>query len=78
MSDPLFSAYPCPSILTPTHGAVVCNGWRKDFARVCTFHCLHGYTYPPGYSSDNWYTCGSSGNWLPPSMLAECIPDGKY
>ena len=71
------SAHPCAPIMAPRHGAMLCNNWRKEYAGVCFYVCLDGYTFPPGFSSNIWYTCGATGMWSPPSLLTECISNGE-
>ncbi|XP_078325468.1 transmembrane cell adhesion receptor mua-3-like isoform X3 [Crassostrea virginica] len=63
---------PCPDLKPPKNGAVACNGWMKEFTRLCIVFCRKGTRLSDGYDFRTKYVCGGSGNWLPTENLPIC------
>ncbi|XP_061164208.1 von Willebrand factor A domain-containing protein 2-like isoform X4 [Saccostrea echinata] len=65
----------CPKLDVPLNGALVCNGWIIEFARMCVVFCQKGTRLSHGHDIRSKYFCGGSGNWLPisnPSNPPSC------
>ncbi|WAQ94731.1 SNED1-like protein [Mya arenaria] len=63
----------CKPLQAPKHGAIACNGWKEQYARVCKFYCYSGYDLPPGFKPDTVINCGATGKWMPSNPFSECI-----
>lgn len=61
-------AHPCKPLATPENGAKVCNGWKKDYGEFCLAFCGPTYSLDIRYSHQQWYVCGTSGQWIPKSL----------
>ncbi|XP_062584713.1 sushi, von Willebrand factor type A, EGF and pentraxin domain-containing protein 1-like [Saccostrea cucullata] len=59
---------PCPNISAPLNGALVCNGWKREFVRVCIVFCQTGTRPSPGHDLRSKYFCGGSGHWMPKEL----------
>ncbi|XP_062584741.1 matrilin-2-like [Saccostrea cucullata] len=62
----------CPKLEVPLNGALVCNGWIIEFARLCVVFCQQGTRLSHGHDIRSKYFCGGSGNWLPNRKLPSC------
>lgn len=61
-------AHPCKPLAIPENGAKVCNGWKKDFGEFCLAFCGPTYSLDIRYSHQQWYVCGTSGQWIPNTL----------
>ena len=66
------SARPCPDLKIPENGAVACNGWMKEFTRLCIVFCRIGTRLSDRHDFRTKYVCGGSGKWLPTEELPAC------
>ncbi|XP_067682435.1 sushi, nidogen and EGF-like domain-containing protein 1 [Haliotis asinina] len=63
---------PCPSIVSPINGYVLCNGWRADYGQYCLVGCNTNYSLPRSFDARQWIVCGASGHWTPDSISQRC------
>lgn len=66
------SAKPCPELEVPLNAALVCNDWKTDFGKICTYFCDKLYTVPRGMKPNQLYVCGATGLWTPNSIMPNC------
>ncbi|XP_061172865.1 CUB and sushi domain-containing protein 3-like [Saccostrea echinata] len=64
--------HPCPELNVPVNGARVCNGWKTDFGQFCLVYCGGNYSLSLQFDHNQWYVCGSSGNWIANGPLPNC------
>ncbi|XP_062584734.1 sushi, von Willebrand factor type A, EGF and pentraxin domain-containing protein 1-like isoform X2 [Saccostrea cucullata] len=63
---------PCPNVTIPRNGALVCNGWKREFTQFCVIFCQTGTILTSGHDFRTRYICGGSGQWLPTGNLPSC------
>ncbi|XP_061164210.1 matrilin-2-like isoform X2 [Saccostrea echinata] len=63
---------PCPNVTIPRNGALVCNGWKREFTQFCVIFCQTGTQLSSGHDFRTRYICGGSGQWLPTGNLPAC------
>ncbi|XP_071080917.1 sushi, nidogen and EGF-like domain-containing protein 1 [Haliotis cracherodii] len=63
---------PCPSIVAPSKGYVLCNGWRADYGQFCLVGCNANYSLPLSFDARQWVVCGASGHWTPDPIPRRC------
>lgn len=66
------TAYPCKPLSLPKNGALVCNGWSKDYGQFCLVFCGPQYSLDIQSSHYQWHVCGASGKWIPQERLPNC------
>lgn len=64
--------YPCKPLSLPKNGALVCNGWSKDYGQFCLVFCGPQYSLDIQSSHRQWHVCGASGKWIPQERLPNC------
>lgn len=64
--------YPCKPLSVPQNGALVCNGWSKDYGQFCLVFCGPQYSLDIQSSHRQWHVCGASGKWIPQERLPNC------
>ncbi|KAK3102486.1 hypothetical protein FSP39_011702, partial [Pinctada imbricata] len=62
----------CERLSVPSHGAVVCNGWKKDYGEFCIQFCGYNRTVSQQYDLRQWYVCGASGAWIAAGPPPNC------
>lgn len=67
-----YKAYPCKPLSVPQNGALVCNGWSKDYGQFCLVFCGPQYSLDIQSSHRQWHVCGASGKWIPQERLPNC------
>ncbi|WAQ94478.1 SRPX2-like protein [Mya arenaria] len=55
----------CKPMQAPKHGAISCNGWKEQYARVCKFYCYSGYDLPLVSTQILFLIVERPGNLLP-------------
>lgn len=68
----IMTAYPCKLLSLPQNGALVCNGWSKDYGHFCLVFCGPQYSLDIQSSHRQWHVCGASGKWIPQERLPNC------
>lgn len=64
--------HPCKPLSVPQNGALVCNGWSKDYGQFCLVFCGPQYSLDIQSSHHQWHVCGASGKWIPQERLPNC------
>ncbi|XP_061166332.1 sushi, nidogen and EGF-like domain-containing protein 1 [Saccostrea echinata] len=64
--------HPCPDLVAPANGALVCNSWKHDYGRFCLLICGENHRLELGHDQNQWYVCGASGRWTPSQEVPNC------
>ena len=66
---------PCPDLLVPRDGALVCDGWLLGL--YCQMMCREGYDIP--LNGPGEYVCSdSTGVWRPDDYVPDCTRNQEY